>query len=238
MENVDKKIIDDALQLCLEILRDKKSGLLSLVRYISMEKKANWGIFDSDNSFLYHQTETPFFLEELGIFQIFSTNQEYKFSNKERGFYTVYVDFNKMKVWVDRILSQRLKTQVKEDSKNFIALLSGRDYLYEAGILYLKLQNKAHDVLDLSKANTLRPVFESFYFLFRDINKKLFTREELLGKYKEITGDEIEWRRFISRKSTVVGKLINPKPTLRNRIIWRFDKKTEKYHFEILSLSV
>lgn len=122
-------------------------------------------------------------------------------------------------------------------NKYSINLPNERDFYYENGELKLKMQDGSDCTLDLSKAPILRPIFEAYFQLYRESNKKLFTREELLAKYKEITGQEIEWDTFIKRKSSIHGKMINTKPCLKSRIVWGFNKQEKKYIFEILPLS-
>lgn len=112
-----------------------------------------------------------------------------------------------------------------------------RDYIYENGELHITLKNGSNCTLDLSKAHILRPVFESFFYLFHEGNSTLFTKEEVLKKYRELSRNEIDWRVLIKRKSSIVGKMINTKDCLKKRISWKYDNKEKKYKFEILPLS-
>ncbi|MBI4038706.1 hypothetical protein HY384_01990 [Candidatus Daviesbacteria bacterium] len=135
------------------------------------------------------------------------------------------------------INKRALEKFINKFSKNRDMPLHRRDHVYENGELRLKLQDGSYCTLDLSKADEYRPVFESFYYLYRDTNRYLFDRAELLAKYKELTRKEVDWRFFIKQKSSIVGKMINTKPCLKNRIIWEFDKEEKKYRFGILPLS-
>lgn len=114
---------------------------------------------------------------------------------------------------------------------------SKKKFAYENGELQLIRQDGTPCTLDFSKAEEYRPVFESFFLLYRDGNKRLFSRDELLKKYKELTKKDISWREFIKQKSSIVGKMISPKPCLKNRIVWEHDNETDMYRFEILPLS-
>lgn len=123
------------------------------------------------------------------------------------------------------------------NKKRIIIIPEGRDFTYENGELHIQLQDKSICTLDLSKATKLRPVFESFFYLFKNGSNKLFEQTELLDKHEDITGKRIVWRLFMNRKSSIQGKMINSKPCLKNRIIWQHDKETDKYKFDILPLS-
>lgn len=114
---------------------------------------------------------------------------------------------------------------------------NAKTFHYENGEFRLIRQDGSPCTLDFSKAPEYKPVFESFFLLYRDNNKKLFNRDELLKKYKELTKRDTNWRDFIKQKSSIVGKMINKKPCLKNRIIWEHDKETDMYRFEILPLS-
>ncbi len=129
----------------------------------------------------------------------------------------------------------------KEKLINFIKrhkdLPTQRDFYYENSELHIRLKDGSTTSLDLSKAKVLRPVFETYFYLFKDTGRNLFERSELLKKYKEITGEGITLSTFSDRKSAICGKMIKPKPALKDRIIWEFDNIEKKYRFEILPLS-
>lgn len=123
---------------------------------------------------------------------------------------------------------------------------SEREFFYEEGKLYIKKQDMNYEILDLSNCPTLRPVFETFFFLYKDGREKKFKKDVILKKYKEIlrkSGEKITediegenlWNALIQRKATIVAKKINVKPVLKERIVWRYEKGGE-YEFEILSL--
>jgi len=115
--------------------------------------------------------------------------------------------------------------------------LKNRNYRYENQELRIRQHDGTECTLDLSKAPTLRPVFETFYFLFINSKTHLFTPDELIKKYKELTGKDISWTIFMNRKSSICGKMMNTKECLRTRIKWEYDRKEKKHRFEILPLS-
>lgn len=123
------------------------------------------------------------------------------------------------------------------NKERFFRIPEGYDFTYKNGVLMIRTHSESPSVLDLSKANLLRPVFESFFYLYSNGAKKMFTPTELLNKYKEITKEIIEWKLFINRKSSIKGKMINTKEDLKNRIIWEYNDQFHKYKFEILPLS-
>ena len=128
--------------------------------------------------------------------------------------------------------------QVLQDKKTKNSVIpEGRDYIYEKGVLLLRLRDGSPCILDLSNADHLRPVFESFFYLYNNGTEKLFSRQQLLDKHKELSGNDILWKTFIKRKSTINGKMINKKKCLKNRIAWEYIKELNKYRFEILPLS-
>ncbi|HRN70158.1 MAG TPA: hypothetical protein PLS49_03140 [Candidatus Woesebacteria bacterium] len=126
---------------------------------------------------------------------------------------------------------------IQRFSNNRINNFINNDFYYENGELRLLLKDGTYSTLDLSKANKYRPIFESFYYLFRDTGKTLFTKKELLIKYKELTKNDIEWKDFIKKKSSICGKMINSKQILKDRIVWEYIKKNDQYKFNILTLS-
>jgi hypothetical protein len=129
-----------------------------------------------------------------------------------------------------------LRQSLTKGKTKIISFPEGRDYEYENGELRIRLRDGSACTLDLSKAVVLRPIFESIFFLYKEGNEKLFSREQLLIKYGQLTRGEIGWREYIKRKSSL-GKMINSKEYLKNRIVWEFDKTSGKYKFEILGLS-
>ena len=141
-----------------------------------------------------------------------------------RGLYYIVVSRKKAEEWVN-------------NHKAGVIFPVGAHHFYNNGILYLKLADQSHDVLDLSKADTLRPIFESFYFLYLENGKKLFAKEELLQKHKQLTQESIDWETFGKRKSSIYGKMVKTKPVLKSRIVWEFDRREQKFKFEILPLS-
>lgn len=135
------------------------------------------------------------------------------------------------------LVNRKALEKFKEKFENKFDNQNTKSFLYENGELQLIRQDGTRCTLDFSKADEYRPVFESFFFLYRDSNRKLFSRNELLEKYREITKKDVNWRDFIQQKSSIVGKMINTKPCLKNRIVWEHDTDTDMYKFEILPLS-
>lgn len=244
---------DDAFQLISEVRRKFPFKTGDIKCKIALENGPNI----TPDDFIYNLPETPNFLFELGILKIIDTrpvgfrreiqkDDELKnipglsqFNSLihldkpvERGFMVVDFILPVLEEWFNK----ELMGKINKDGK-IVKFPEGRDHLYENGELHIKLQDGSTCTLDLSKANDYRPVFESFYYLFRDSNKSLYERDEVLKRYKELTKKDIDWRTFIKQKSSIVGKMINPKAGLRNRIVWEHDRATDKYKFEILPLS-
>lgn len=245
MDNKKELIIEDALQLCLEIIKDFHNGqLFDLNCYISMEEEKK-NLFSILHVYVYKKVETPFFLEKLGIIEFLTLDDKmdmktflhyapYKTSPYQilpygKGFYKISFNIVKAEEWVKKILNRNIDSNFE--------LKESQTCSYSKGKLFLKLENGQIEVLDLSTCKLLKPIFESFYKLNEETGKNLFSKEEILKKYEEITGEIIEWRLFIKRKSTIIAKKINIKPSLRKRIIWEYDKKEKKYRFEILTNS-
>lgn len=157
-------------------------------------------------------------------------DENYLYSNqikgqgpRKSGQYSILVNRKALNVFIDKYGGSKLKKE--------------KYFEYKNGELHVILRDGLPCTLDLSRSPKLRPVFESFYFLYRDSDRTLFSREELLEKYKEITKTSIGWRLFIHRKSSICGKMIGTKPCLKGRIVWEHDKKTNMYRFEILPTS-
>lgn len=244
---------DDAFQLIAEVRRKYPLKAGEARCKIALESGPNI----TQEDFIYYLPETPHFLFELGILEILDTNpigfrKDIRTDDElkdipglsqfkslihldkpiEHGLMVVNFNLPILEEWFNK----ELMGKINKDGK-IVKFPEGRDHLYENGELHIKLQDGSTCTLDLSKANDYRPVFESFYYLFRDTNKSLFERDEVLKRYKELAKKDIDWRTFIKQKSSIVGKMINPKAGLKNRIVWEHDRATDKYKFEILPLS-
>lgn len=138
-----------------------------------------------------------------------------------------YQQLEKLKGIVTLLEEQRGSVQPKR-----------KDYTYVDGVLSLiRIDNTFCPPLNLSNCPALKPVFECFLYLFEDTGKTSFDREEILKKYKELNKVEIEWESLIDRKSTIMGKMINPTSCLKSRIVWEYDKNQKKFIFAIKPLS-
>ncbi len=135
------------------------------------------------------------------------------------------------------IMEELVNEQLDQNTKNTSDHVVNKDYKYENYELCIQQHNDTPCTLDFSKAPILRPVFETFYHLYIGSGRALFSKQELLDKYKELQGTNIDWKIFINRKSSICGKMINKKTCLKSRIIWGYDKKEKQYRFEILPIS-
>lgn len=212
-ENVKK----DAINLCLEALRTRarhKDRGEDSYRLIAMEMATN----EHDNDLLYSERETPQLLQNNGILSLFHIFHKELENHTVKGLYTVQFNYDKAEEWI----------------KKHIQSIYRDDFRYENNQLHLKLANgDFYTALSLMHSPELRPIFESFYFLYIDTGRKLFTRDEILKKYKSLTGKSITWQELIKQKSSF-GKLINRDAILKERLIWKH-AIGEMYHFELLA---
>jgi|GEM_PF-5776099 len=232
MNIIDRATRSDVLKLGIELIRLERVDGKSIYR-IAMSKSSKTSLFP-DVDYVYENPKTPYVLEDLGL----ATLKIYELpglphsiaNGMPQGDYFVEVDFEKLSEWVD--------AQLSHASIEAVAVFpEGRDYLYSGQTLYLKTAHGTPCTLDLSKAPTLRPVFESFFYIFDNTGNKTVSTQDVLVNYKHLTGHEITWRMLIKRKSSIVGKMINPKQCLSNRLIWEYDNDKKQYRFEILPLS-
>ncbi len=249
-------IKDDALRLGLEIQkRQCHEGNIIFESHPINEEYEEF-------TFTYKYSETPFFLEKEGLLKFFDNKKGIfhktikgkagafiitldpnaatdsgsenapKYKQFLPGFYSVSFKLNRINKWLKKELDCRL-----EPDDKMIQFFTNRDYFYGSSELHIKQRDDTPCTLDFSKSPILRPVFETFYYLYNDGKTNLFTKEELIKKYRELTGKDISWTVFMNRKSSICGKMINTKACLKRRINWEYDSKEKKHRFEILPLS-
>lgn len=232
MKNVNKKVIDEVLKICSELL--SKEDALPYGFFPIALKKGHFALegITFQVEYVYKEALTPRIIEEAGFAEIgqyiHTDNMPSSISNAvPHGLYVLHnIDFQKMKAWRDKQGDKMLEEQA-----------SGKTYEYQQGVLYLQRKNSQPCPLDLSNAPTLRPVFEAFFYLFEDTGRTSFSYKEVIERYERITGKTIEKASLSDRKSSIYGKKIKVNDCLKNRIVWEYDKQKELWRFEILPLS-
>jgi len=230
-KQADKTVIDEVLRLCDEAL--KKRG-----RYFHIateQGNIRLGQLTYGIDYIYHQPETPFFLERNGLATLLTYDQKDEFPTLKnpipKGYYALQIDdFEKMEKWRDEEMDTRI------GSDKAVTFPTGRYYTYENEVFYIKRRDGSACPLDLSAMPTLRPIFEAFFYLFRDTTKTAFTVNEVLESYKRITKKEID-RYILSKRKASIMKTINNKSCLKNRIVWKHKKAEDKWIFDILPSS-
>lgn len=119
MENDDVTIVNDALQLCLEILKDEgpKDMRAQQTLLISIEE-VHYSIRREYLWYYYKEILTPHFLEQKGILKILPDENYIEDNFGDRlewaaptGFYYVEVDLKRMHEWVEEVKSKRLRSR-------------------------------------------------------------------------------------------------------------------------------
>lgn len=166
------------------------------------------------------------------------TDQDKSLYTLERGVDKFWIDKENTEVWLllNNSKFEYLHKKITRDPSKSLEIPSGRHYIYDHGELKIRLKDNSSCTLDLSNADLLRPVFESFYTLYIETGDTLFSREQLLQRHKKLTKQEITWETFVDRKGSV-GKMINKKPAFKSRLKWTYNKALKKYNFDILPLS-
>jgi len=236
MENVKNDIIEDAILLCDKAIRTRndcdtfKKGY----REISIEgvKAHEFQIMPDESVLYYKYSDTPDRLKEAGVIDYsWFADIDNVYKSKSRGYHQIKFNYDNAEKWIKQEKNKRIKGQ-----KQNIIIPDGKDHEYKNGILYVALQNKDYNILDLTNSPMVKPIFDSFYNLYKNSTTPFFSEIELLNEYKINTNEEIEWSRFVEGVSDI-KKRINKKEALKQRIVLEFDKKEQKYRFEILPLS-
>lgn len=230
-KQADKAVIDDVLRLCDEAL--KKRG--SFFHIASEQGSIRLGQHTYLIDYVYHQPETPFFLERNGLATLLTYDQKDELPTLRnpipKGYYALQIDdFEKMTKWRDEEMDNRI------GNNKAVIFPVGGHYTYENEVFYIKRRDGSPCPLDLSGMQVLRPIFEAFFYLFRDTNKTTFTISEVLVSYKRIAKNEID-RHLLSKRKASIMKTINNKPCLKNRIVWKYDRTGDKWIFDILPSS-
>ncbi len=100
---------------------------------------------------------------------------------------------------------------------SLIVFPEGETTLYQNGVLFFKLGDGTHDIIDFSTAPTQKKIFDVFWENKRRTLRDIISYEDALSLYKKLHGKEIDKRHFAYLISHIRGK-INKKPHLINRI--------------------
>lgn len=235
MENVKNDIIEDAILLCDKAIRTRNDcdAFKKGYREISIEgvKSHEFQIVPDESVLYYKYSDTPDRLKQAGVIDYSWFADIYNvYKSRSRGYNQIIFNYDNAEKWIKQEKNKRIKGQ-----KQHIIIPEGKDHIYENGILYIALQNRTPDVLDLTNSPMIKPIFDSFYNLYKNSTIPFFSKIELLNEYKKNTYEEIEWSRFVEGVSDI-KKRINKKETLKQRVVLEFDRKEQKYRFEILPL--
>lgn len=125
-----------------------------------------------------------------------------------------------------------LDNNIKENKKNYTP--EERNYWYEDKQLKFRLKDGSTDQFDFSKAEISRKIFETFWYLWKSEGKGEYSKEEIIKKYKNLFKEELLNTKISEIVSNIRASIINPKETINNRIIWKFNKQKTLWIFKIL----
>lgn len=109
-----------------------------------------------------------------------------------------------------------------------------RDYWYEGGQLKFKLADGSIDQLDFSKARVSKKLFEAFWSLWQSDGTGRYSSAIVIQTYMKLhKGEELGAGRIGEIVSNIRPSIINPKITLKNRLEWQFDRKTNEWIFKV-----
>ena len=141
-----------------------------------------------------------------------------------RGLCFVVVNRKRAMKWMDDLkLKERQRVSFPEE----------RPYWYEMGQLHFRLADGSTDQLDFSKAPISRKIFEAFWSLWVTDNKGEYTAEEIVKKYKEIHRETFEASKVGERVSNARTTIVNRKVTIRDRVVWEYNKTSNKWIFKL-----
>jgi len=230
MKNEDR-IIKDALQLCLEIIRkfyeDKYGGIMV---YISMDETIS---FLGTKAFTYTEIETPFYLETLGIIKFLPIKDYSAFTPQGKGTYQIYFNYVLAEEWVNKQLNLRLNN-LKFEKGDFFYIDANQTLKIFNGVttisipFYSKQQSNMfyliHSFIEyLKNYGELKNGWIEAYV------KRSFIREHIKKTFNidEISNDWIK-----TTRSHLIDKI--PKDFIDKIIkIGYYDKKKEAYYFAI-----
>ncbi len=108
---IDEAVIDDALELCAEVLRKSDTGIIYIAtetgRVSELGQKVNY---------IYKHFKTPFFLQKEGLLE---TLAPVDFSNAPKGSYMVVFDLRKAQEWVSKNLDLQPELLKEVWKRNF-----------------------------------------------------------------------------------------------------------------------
>lgn len=118
-----------------------------------------------------------------------------------------------------------------------IQIPEGKDYIYQNRQLFFRLVDGGIDEFDFSKAKIARDVFETFYNLWIADGIGSYSVKDVVKKFRIMfKGEELSESRIGEIVSNIRASIINPKPTISDRIEWRYDRHDKKWIFKIFSL--
>jgi len=233
---MENEVIEDAIQLCDRAIRTKgdNADFERGFREISIDnvKLHEFQTIRDDGNVLYYKNiKTPYLLQKNKIIDMDVWFSDIRNASKKRaaGYFEVAFDYEKAREWMNRAIKKLL------NKPNHIIVPEGKDHVYENGVFTIVLQNRMIDVIDLSNSPEVKPVFDTIYSLYKNSPKSYFSKQELIKEYEKISYHEIGWVSF-TEKISDIKKRINKKNAFKQRVILKFDKKTQSYEFRILPL--
>lgn len=112
-----------------------------------------------------------------------------------------------------------------------------RDYWYEDRQLKFRLAGGGTDQFDFTKAEMSRKIFETFWTLWNSSASGEYQVSQVISKYNELFKETLESGRIGEIVSNIRASIINPKPVIKDRLEWRFDRKNKSWIFKISPLN-
>lgn len=214
------KITREVVLLLETILEERIDNLIQVV-LIKPREDVSPRNYISKGYYIYRFPDLPRLLERKGVLEIVNREE----NDWPYPYITIKGSINRNKA---KQLIAKLQTRV--------TFPPNRDCIYENQILFLKLKDGSSDSIDFSKAKQSRKIFEVFWHLWKETGKKRFTHKEVIKEYKKLHNEKLEQYKIGKRISNARQSLIYPKEWLKNRIVWKFDKKSQVWLFQILPL--
>lgn len=221
------KLEQDAYELLKEILDYSDPDTANIVTNICL--------FNNERSFIYQPRfgiGRVYCYKEIETINYLTNKKIIKIEDKNK--WIIHPNDPKLLSWCENLLFdgdpgaslyQPGQYSVVIDRSQALSLLKSldssyiKDYEYKNYELRLKTGNGMVTVLSLGISPAFRPVFETFFYLFNDTGKHEFTIDEISKKYKSLGFGEIEWNKFIFKKSGVNKYIKNP-DLYQSRVVW------------------
>ena len=200
MEDIKEEILEDAIQLCVEIVKSNSASPFGEgdVILISIEE-TRYDVIDigETKQFLYDEFETPFYLEEKGLVRFVDPPvilRDPHQTRRPRGLFYIQIDTEKMEKWIKGKLEERIITEENKIKSHF------NPYTTEIGLV--------------GKSIKIPPNTNQFYLcktIFKNgvSKKKKWTWDEILEDWgeRDIKTEKSYWRKVYSAAREVNQKV-------------------------------